>query len=158
MLTSSGEMVFELYPAKAPVTVDNFLKYVAAGFYSDTLIHRVVPSFVFQGGGYSNDMKVKQPLYAPIVLESNNGLSNVRGTLAMARTDQANSATSQFFVNTADNLALNYDSSVLGANGYAVFGKIISGAAAMDVIGSARSDSSGVPLTSIKVYWIKQLK
>ncbi|WP_281391254.1 peptidylprolyl isomerase [Niveibacterium microcysteis] len=158
MLTSSGEMVFELYPAKAPATVDNFLKYVAAGFYSDTAIHRIVPSFVFQGGGYTSDLKAKAPLYAPIVLESNNGLSNVRGTLAMARTDQPNSATSQFFVNTADNLALNYDPSVVVANGYAVFGKIISGVAVMDRIGVSLSDASGVPIAGIRVYWVKQLK
>ncbi|QSI78741.1 peptidylprolyl isomerase [Niveibacterium microcysteis] len=150
--------MFELYPAKAPATVDNFLKYVAAGFYSDTAIHRIVPSFVFQGGGYTSDLKAKAPLYAPIVLESNNGLSNVRGTLAMARTDQPNSATSQFFVNTADNLALNYDPSVVVANGYAVFGKIISGVAVMDRIGVSLSDASGVPIAGIRVYWVKQLK
>ncbi|MBB4011124.1 peptidylprolyl isomerase [Niveibacterium umoris] len=158
MLTSRGEMVFELYPASAPATVSNFLKYVSAGFYSDTAIHRVVPSFVFQGGGYTRELKAKDALYGPITLESNNGLSNLRGTIAMARTSDPNSATSQFFVNTVDNLMLNYDPNVAGANGYAVFGKVISGLPVVDAIGRSATNAVEQPTPGITVYWVKQLK
>ena len=129
MLTSSGEIVVELYDTYSPQTVANFYKYVAAGFYSNTLIHRVDRDFVIQGGGYTSGMVTKPALYAPIKLESNNGLSNLRGTLAMARRSDADSATSQFFFNVVDNTSLDYQSP---ANpGYAVFGRVVSG---MDVV------------------------
>lgn len=98
-----GTMVAELYPSQAPITAANMLTYASTGFYTGTLFHRVIPGFMDQGGGYTAS-GYKTPTYAAITLESNNGLSNLRGTLAMARTAVADSATSQFFINQADNL------------------------------------------------------
>lgn len=158
MLTSDGELVFELYADKAPASVANFLKYVNAGFYTDTAIHRVVPNFVFQGGGYTYELKAKDALYGPITLESNNGLKNLRGTLAMARTTDPNSATSQFYVNTVDNPSLDYDPTVSTANGYAVFGKVISSLAVVDTIGHSAVNSLSQPTPGVVVYWATQLK
>lgn len=160
MLTSSGEIVVELYDTYAPQTVANFYNYVAAGFYTKTLIHRVDRDFVVQGGGYTSGMVAKTPLYAPIKLESNNGLSNLRGTLAMARRSDADSATSQFFFNVVDNTSLDYQSA---ANpGYAVFGRIISGLATLDAINVVPtytySPSDIQPRTEVLVYWVQRLK
>jgi len=160
MLTSSGEIVVELYDSYAPQTVANFYKYVAAGFYSNTLIHRVDRDFVIQGGGYTSGMVPKQALYAPIKLESNNGLSNLRGTLAMARRSEPDSATSQFFFNVVDNTSLDYQS---GANpGYAVFGRIISGLNTLDAINVVPtytySPTDIEPRTEVLVYWAQRLK
>ncbi|HEY9107814.1 MAG TPA: peptidylprolyl isomerase [Roseateles sp.] len=160
MLTSSGEIVVELYDTYAPQTVANFYKYVAAGFYTKTLIHRVDRDFVIQGGGYSSGMVPKTPLYAPIKLESNNGLSNLRGTLAMARRSDADSATSQFFFNVVDNTSLDYKSAT--DPGYAVFGRIISGLATLDAINVVPtytySPSDIQPRTEVLVYWMQRLK
>ncbi len=125
--TNMGTFVVALYPDKAPKTVDNFMKYVQGGFYDGTIIHRVVRGFVIQGGGYTPDGTPKQTL-PPIPNESDNGLSNLRGTIAMARTQDPDSATSQFYINTADNTRLDYQN---GKPGYTVFGKVIEG---MDVI------------------------
>jgi len=125
---NQADIVVELYPANAPLAVSNVLTYVNAGFYSNLIFHRVVPNFVVQGGGFSADMTLATTR-APIKLEVPNGLSNLRGTVAMARTAVANSATSQFFVNTVDNLTLD----TLGG-GYAVFGKVISGMETVDAI------------------------
>jgi cyclophilin family peptidyl-prolyl cis-trans isomerase len=149
--TSLGEMVFELFAAQAPVTVANFLKYVDDGFYSGTLFHRVIANFVVQGGGYTAGMVAKTPTYAPIVLESNNGLSNRQYTLAMARTSVADSATSQFYVNLVDNLFLDYSTSVAGPNGYAVFGQVLfSGTATVDAIGRVATNAANdVPLKDV---------
>ena len=133
LATSMGEIVLELDPAKAPKTVDNFVKYVSAGHYDGTVFHRVIDGFMVQGGGMSPDMKEKTTR-APIVLESGNGLANVRGSVAMARTGVPDSATAQFFVNLVDNTRL--DASSPGKNGYAVFGKVVSG---MDVVDKIRS-------------------
>jgi peptidyl-prolyl cis-trans isomerase A (cyclophilin A) len=160
MLTSSGEMVVELYDTYSPQTVANFYKYVAAGFYTKTLIHRVDRDFVIQGGGYTSGMVAKTALYAPIKLESNNGLSNLRGTLAMARRSDADSATSQFFFNVQDNTSLDYQS---GANpGYAVFGRIISGLNTLDAINVVPtytySQTDIEPRTEVLVYWVQRLK
>lgn len=160
MLTSSGEIVVELYDRYAPQTVANFYNYVAAGFYTKTLIHRVDRDFVVQGGGYSSGMLAKAPLYAPITLESNNGLSNLRGTLAMARRSDPNSATSQFFFNVNDNTSLDYQSA---ANpGYAVFGRIISGLNTLDAINVVPTYSYSAtdiqPRTEVLVYWAQRLK
>jgi peptidyl-prolyl cis-trans isomerase A (cyclophilin A) len=160
MLTSSGEIVVELYDRYAPQTVANFNAYVAAGFYRNTLIHRVDRDFVFQGGGYTSGMVAKTPLYAPVKLESNNGLSNLRGTLAMARRSDANSATSQFFFNVADNTSLDYRSP---ANpGYAVFGQVISGLSTLDAINVVPtytySSTDIQPRTEVLVYWVQRLK
>lgn len=161
MLTSSGEMVFELYDRPyAPLTVANFLRYVADGYYAGTLIHRVDRDFVIQGGGYTSGHVPKPVPYAPIPLESNNGLSNLRGTLAMARRSEPDSATSQFFVNVVDNRALDYQSAA--QPGYAVFGRLISGLATLDAINDVPvyvySDNDRRPRQEILIYWVQRLK
>ena len=132
--TSAGDIVVELEAEKAPKTVANFMQYVRAGHYDGTVFHRVIETFMIQGGGYKADLSEK-PVRAPIVLESRSGLSNVRGTLAMARTGNPDSATSQFFVNVVDNLFLDQANSRDG-NGYAVFGKVVDG---MDVVDKIRA-------------------
>ena len=136
--TSLGDIVVELNAAKAPKTVDNFLQYVKAGQYDGTVFHRVIENFMIQGGGFSPDLKEK-PTRAPIPLEARNGLSNSRGTLAMARTSDPNSATAQFFINVQDNTFLDAAKSPDG-NGYAVFGKVVSG---MDVVDRIRVVQTG---------------
>ena len=123
METSSGKLIIELYPKQAPVTVKNFLKYVNDKFYDGTIFHRIVPGFVIQGGGFTYDFKQK-PTRKAIVNEANNGLKNSIATLSMARTNAPNSATSQFFINTVDNRALDPNPS---SAGYAVFGKVVEG-------------------------------
>ena len=128
METSMGTIEIQLDRQHAPVTVDNFVKYVKAGFYDGTIFHRVYSGFVIQGGGYLPDATEKAT-NAAITLESNNGLKNLVGTIAMARTTQPDSATSQFFINLVDNANLDFKSS--SEPGYAVFGKVVSG---MDVV------------------------
>ena len=127
--TSMGDIVLQLDAEKAPKTVANFVQYVQAGHYAGTVFHRVIDGFMIQGGGMSPDMQEK-PTRAPIPLESRSGLSNMRGTVAMARTMIPDSATAQFFINIGDNLRLDAVNSADG-NGYAVFGKVIEG---MDVV------------------------
>ena len=161
LLTSDGEVVVELYADKAPLTVANFLKYVADGFYSNTIFHRIPKDFVVQGGGFSPGNVAKTPSYAAIKLESNNGLSNLRGTLAMARTSVADSATSQFFVNVVDNTFLNYgDASASDKNGYTVFGKVIAGLTTIDKINLEPRWVGNVemPATEVLLYWAQRLK
>ena len=136
--TSAGDIVVELDAAKAPKTVANFVEYVKAGHYEGTVFHRVIPNFMIQGGGMTADMKEK-PTRAPIPLESGNGLDNVRGSVAMARTMDPNSATAQFFINVTDNGFLNKAQSRDG-NGYAVFGKVTAG---MDVVDKIRAVPTG---------------
>jgi peptidyl-prolyl cis-trans isomerase A (cyclophilin A) len=142
LTTSQGEIVIELDAAKAPKTVANFVQYVKAGHYNGTIFHRVIENFMVQGGGFSADMKEK-PTGAPIQLESRNGLTNTRGTVAMARTADPNSATAQFFINVKDNDFLNAAASRDG-NGYAVFGKVIAGMDVVDKIRSVRTGSKGM--------------
>ena len=125
--TSLGDITIELYPDKAPITVENFLQYVDSGFYDGTIFHRVIPGFVIQGGGLTSDMKQK-PTRPPIENEADNGLKNKTGTLSMARTQDVNSATSQFFLNLTDNPFLDHG---VRDFGYAVFAKVIEG---MDVV------------------------
>ena len=137
--TNQGDIVLQLDAAKAPKTVANFLEYVKAGHYGGTIFHRVIDGFMIQGGGMTPDMKEK-PTRAPIPLESRNGLSNTRGTVAMARTSVPDSATAQFFINVKDNAFLDAARSPDG-NGYAVFGKVIEG---MDVVDKIRK----VPTTT----------
>jgi cyclophilin family peptidyl-prolyl cis-trans isomerase len=158
MLTSSGEIVVELETAKAPITVANFLKYVQDGYYSNTIFHRVVPGFVAQGGGFTTGFVAKAGVGAPIKLESNVGLSNVRGTIAMARTSTPDSATSQFYFNTVDNATLNYKSTA--EPGYAVFGRVISGLGTIDKINAEPQLYSGAdtPATEVLLYWVIKLK
>jgi len=151
--TSVGDIVVQLDAAKAPKTVDNFLKYVQAGHYNGTVFHRVIPTFMIQGGGMTADLKEK-PTRPPIPLESKNGLTNVRGSIAMARTGDPNSATSQFFINVNDNGRLDAANSPDG-NGYAVFGKVISGMDVVDKIRAVPTGSKGpyddVPNTPITI-------
>lgn len=149
MGTSKGNIVIELNPAKAPVTVDNFLNYVESGFYTNKIFHRVEANLVVQGGGYTSDLQLA-PTSAGIKLESNNGLSNTRGTIGMARTSAADSATSQFYFNTADNPGFDYSSL---NSGYAVFGKVVSGLDVIDLIRvvpvSTQGNLNNVPVTPI---------
>ncbi len=132
LVTSEGDITLELDPARAPKTVANFLQYVRAGFYDGTIFHRVIENFMIQGGGFTSDLKQK-PTRAPIPIESQNGLKNERGAIAMARTSDPNSATAQFFINTVDNPRLDYPS--FDGHGYAVFGKVVAG---MDVVDKIR--------------------
>jgi peptidyl-prolyl cis-trans isomerase A (cyclophilin A) len=147
LATSAGDIVVELDAAKAPKSVENFMQYVKDGHYNDTVFHRVIENFMIQGGGMTADLKQK-PTRAPIALESRNGLTHQRGTLAMARTSDPNSATSQFFINVKDNDFLNQAQSRDG-QGYAVFGKVVQG---MDVVDKIRATPTGpgdVPLQPI---------
>ncbi len=127
--TTLGDMVVELDRKRAPVTVENFLEYVREGFYDGTIFHRVIPGFMIQGGGFEPGMKMKTPR-APIRNEAGNGLKNLRGTIAMARTSVVDSATCQFFINVKDNPFLDHRSETPQGFGYAVFGKVVAG---MDV-------------------------
>jgi len=151
--TSAGDIVVELDAAKAPKTVANFVEYVKAGHYDGTIFHRVIPNFMIQGGGMTPDMKEKATR-APIPLESGNGLDNLRGTLAMARTMDPNSATAQFFINVVDNGFLNKAQSRDG-NGYAVFGKVVSGMEVVDKIRAVPTGNKGmhqnVPLEPVLI-------
>jgi len=139
--TTKGEIVVELYPAKAPATVENFLKYVDDKHYDGTVFHRVIGNFMIQGGGFTADMRQK-PTRPPIKLESQNGLKNDIGWIAMARTSVPDSATSQFFINVADNAMLNHPQP--DGNGYAVFGKVVKGMETVQAIKAVRTTSSGM--------------
>jgi peptidyl-prolyl cis-trans isomerase A (cyclophilin A) len=136
LATSAGDIVVELDAAKAPKTVANFVEYVKAGHYDGTVFHRVIDNFMIQGGGMTADMKEKATR-APIPLEAKNGLPNVRGSIAMARTAVPDSATAQFFINLKDNDFLN---AAPGKDGYAVFGKVVAG---MDVVDKIRTVPTG---------------
>ena len=125
--TTNGQIEIELDPVKAPISTKNFLEYVDSGFYNNTIFHRVIPGFMVQGGGFTQQMQQKETK-APIQNESKNGLHNVRGTLSMARTSNPNSATSQFFINVKDNDFLDQ------GDGYAVFGKVVKGMDVVDII------------------------
>lgn len=131
--TSQGAIVLELYPDKAPKTVENFLGYVSAGFFDNTVFHRVIHGFMIQGGGLTADMK-KKPTQKPIPNEADNGLGNARGTIAMARTGDPHSATAQFFINTQNNVSLDHRGKTPQGWGYCVFGRVISGMEAVDAI------------------------
>jgi peptidyl-prolyl cis-trans isomerase A (cyclophilin A) len=140
MKTSLGNIKIELMQRESPITVKNFLSYVEAGYYSGTILHRVIPGFMVQGGGFTSDMKVKKT-GQPIKNEASNGLKNDRGTIAMARTSAPDSATSQFFINLVNNDNLNRP--LPDGHGYAVFGKVIEG---MDVVDKIASVSTGVTM------------
>jgi cyclophilin family peptidyl-prolyl cis-trans isomerase len=147
-----GDFAIELFPAKAPVTVANFLRYVSEQFYEGLTVHRVIPSFIIQGGGFTSDM-VERPGRDPIINEATNGLSNLRGTIAMARTLEAHSATSQFFINLKDNRFLDHQGDSNSLYGYAVFGRVIRGMDVVDRISKvpteSRSGHSNVPITPV---------
>jgi peptidyl-prolyl cis-trans isomerase B (cyclophilin B) len=130
MKTSMGAIVIELYPDKAPATVENFLRYVKDGHYAGTTFHRVIPGFMIQGGGFTRDFEQK-PTRKPVKNEAGNGLKNAVGTIAMARTPDPHSATAQFFINVADNDSLNFRFPTPDGYGYTVFGKVVKG---LDVV------------------------
>lgn len=139
--TNQGNFKIELYPEKAPKTVSNFLYYVDNGFYKETIFHRVISNFMIQGGGFTRELSEKRT-QPPITNESNNGLVNSAGTVAMARTNDPNSATSQFFINLIDNNFLNYTSPEPSSVGYCVFGKIIEGMNVIHKIGQLPTGNS----------------
>ncbi len=138
--TSKGEITLELFEEQAPVTVENFLSYVDEGFYDGTIFHRVIPGFMVQGGGFTPDMKQKQTK-APIKNEADNGLKNERGNLSMARTQDVNSATTQFFINVTDNEFLDHGSRDFG---YAVFARVVDGMDVVDEIVAVPTGRSGM--------------
>lgn len=139
MKTNIGDMEIELYPKEAPVTVENFLRYVDEGFYTGTIFHRVIPNFVVQGGGFTQDMQ-KKITHADISNESRNGLKNLRGTLSMARLPSPHSATSQFFINLRYNNSLDAQG---GRYGYAVFAKVIKGMEVVDTMAGIPTKTLG---------------
>jgi peptidyl-prolyl cis-trans isomerase B (cyclophilin B) len=147
--TNRGDIRVELYPDKAPVTVENFLQYARDGFYDETIFHRVISHFMIQGGGLTNDMN-RKPTRDPIVNEADNGLKNVRGSIAMARTNDPNSATSQFFINVELNVSLDHVGKTDSRSwGYAVFGKVIDGMDVVDDIRFVETDQRDVPLMPV---------
>ncbi|WP_440221816.1 peptidylprolyl isomerase [Dokdonella sp. MW10] len=163
MKTSLGEITVELNAEKAPKSVENFLQYVKDGFYDGTVFHRVIANFMIQGGGFTPDLRQK-PTRPSIANEAKNGLSNKRGTIAMARTSDPNSATAQFFINTVDNRNLDYVSDERAETwGYAVFGQVVSG---MDVVDAIRSTATGpkgpfrgdVPMTDVVIEKVTVLE
>lgn len=159
--TSMGDIKIELYPEKAPATVENFLQYVNSGHYKGTIFHRVIPGFMVQGGGFTKDMKQK-PTKAPVKIESDNGLKNERGTVAMARTSDPNSATSQFFINDQNNDFLNFKDKSPRGYGYAVFGKVIDGMPVVDKIVKVKTTSQGmhenVPVEPVEIVDVTVVK
>lgn len=185
--TSMGEMIVELYPEKAPKTVENFVRYVKAGHYNNTIFHRVIDNFMIQGGGYDKKLKEK-PTQKPVMLEANyaleHGLKNDIATIAMARTNEPNSATAQFFINVNDNDFLNHQvlpegnpvqylrrgemitapraQALLATAGYTPFGKIVSGMDVVEKIKSVQTGNQGmmqnVPVEAVIIESIKLLK
>ena len=148
IMTNQGEIVVELDAAKAPKSVDNFVQYVKAGQYDGTIFHRVIDNFMIQGGGYTTELTSKGGLRPPVQNEADNGLSNMRGTLSMARTMDPHSAAAQFFINVVDNPNLNHVSKENGYTwGYAVFGKVVEGMDVVDAIKAVATAPKG-PLPS----------
>lgn len=157
--TTLGNIEVELDEEKAPVTVANFLSYVDASFYNGTIFHRVIPNFMIQGGGFTASMSQKETK-APIRNEAANGLSNKRGTIAMARTQVVDSATAQFFINTVDNKFLDFRSPTIQGYGYAVFGRVISGMDVVDAISGVKTGwkagMKDVPVETVEIKSIRR--
>lgn len=156
--TTAGKIVLELDPAKAPISVENFLKYVDDGFYDGLIFHRVIKDFMIQGGGFAENLREKsEGVRAPIKNESRNGLSNARGTIAMARTNNPNSATCQFYINHGDNAFLD-----TAGGGYAVFGKVVEGMDVVDAIANSQTATRGplddVPVKTVTITSAKRVK
>src|SRR5271166_3788425 len=155
--TTLGEFTVELFDKEAPGTVENFLKYIDDEFFDGTIFHRVVPGFVIQGGGFTEDMNQKKT-QPPIKIESDNGLKNERGTLAMARTSDVNSATSQFFINVVDNPFLDFKSKTPQGYGYAVFGQVKEGMDVVDKITEVSTSTQGmhqnVPVEPVEIIQV----
>jgi len=161
METSKGTITLELYPDKAPKTVENFLTYVDEGVYDGTIFHRVIKDFMIQGGGFTEDMQ-KKPTHDPILNEADNGLKNDRGTIAMARTGDPHSATAQFFINHKDNDFLNHTGKNTRGWGYAVFGKVTDGMEVVDEIAAVPTGAKGpfptdVPQTTIVIQKVSRI-
>lgn len=159
IVTSAGTIKAELWPDKAPRTVENFLTYVNEGFYDNTIFHRCIRGFMIQGGGLTPDWHEK-PTHGQIVNEADNGLKNIRGTLAMARLPKPHTATSQFFINTVDNAALNHYDSTDAGYGYCVFGQVISGMDVVDAIEEAPTtgnEQKGRPVRPVVIKSIRQV-
>lgn len=159
--TSLGDITVELNPEKAPITTENFLKYVEDHYYDSLVFHRVIPGFMIQGGGFNSDMQEKSQKYPPIKNEAGNGLTNQSGTIAMARTQVVDSATSQFFINTADNVFLNHRDETPQGFGYVVFGKIISGMDVVRKIEQVPTTTSGyhenVPMEPVVIKSVRRI-
>jgi len=158
--TNHGTFVIQLDPAKAPKSVDNFLRYVDAKHYDGTVFHRVIPTFMIQGGGFDQKLE-KKPVQAPIQNEADNGLKNTRGTVAMARTNDPHSATSQFFVNVTDNAFLDHQAKSGPGWGYTVFGKVIEGMDAVDKIKAVKTGEMGpfskdAPLQAVIIQTVRR--
>ena len=154
--TSEGNIVLQLDITRAPLSVLNFMKYVRSGFYDGTIFHRVIKDFMIQGGGFTPEMERKTP-NAPIKNEADNGLKNLRGTIAMARTNDPHSATAQFFINTVDNSFLNHTDKTPRGWGYTVFGRVIKGMNVVDKIRNQRTGPNGpfpsdVPLKMVLIH------
>lgn len=158
--TSAGDMRVELFPAESPKTVENFLSYVDSGFYSGTIFHRVISNFMIQGGGFTRDMQEK-PVGEPVENESRNHLHNERGTLAMARTEDPDSATAQFFINVRANLRLDFDY-VTRKPGYTVFGRVVEGMDVVDgislVLTQTTAGMDDVPRSPVVIESIERIK
>ncbi len=140
--TNLGSFTIQLDPGKAPLTVENFLAYVDASFYDGTIFHRVIPTFMIQGGGYDKQLE-RKATRVPVQNEAFNGLKNTRGTVAMARTSDPHSATAQFFVNVKDNESLDHTAKHDAGWGYAVFGKVVEGMDTVDKIKAVKTGASG---------------
>lgn len=163
METSMGTVRMELFEKEAPGSVRNFLEYVASGYYTDTVFHRVIPGFMAQGGGLTGNLTPKPGSRAPIKNEADNGLKNQRGTVAMARTGMVDSATSQFFINVANNDFLNHRDKTPQGYGYTVFGKVLEGMDVVDRIVSTPQEQKNsvfqnVPKTPVVIKSVKVLK
>ena len=153
--TTRGNITVELFKDKAPKSVENFLEYVKAGYYSGTIFHRVIKNFMVQGGGLTADLKPKSGLRAPIENEATNGLKNEVGTIAMARTNEVNSATSQFFINTKHYASLDHRGETADKFGYAVFGKVLDGMSVVykieNTVTGSKGGMSDVPTETITI-------
>ena len=155
LTTNLGTIVIELDAEKAPITVANFIDYVKAGHYDNTIFHRVIKKFMVQGGGHTADMKQKSDTKAPIKNEADNGLKNDKYTIAMARTSDPHSATAQFFINVNDNEFLNFTAPTSSGWGYTVFGKVVEGTDVVDAIEQVKTSRSGfhqdVPVEAVVI-------
>ena len=159
--TSLGNITLELYPDKAPATVANFLSYVDEGFYNGTIFHRVIKGFMIQGGGFTESMQEK-PARAPITNEADNGLKNERGTIAMARTPDPDSARVQFFINAKDNTFLNFRAKTMDGYGYCVFGKVVRGIEVLDKVAGVEVQDTPqferIPVQTVMIRSIRRVR
>ncbi len=157
--TSLGNITIELMPEKAPITCANFIDYCKSGYYNGTIFHRVIKNFMIQGGGLTKDMNTKDGQKSPIKNEADNGLKNEKYTIAMARTNDPHSATSQFFINTKDNSFLNFSGKNLNGWGYCVFGKVTAGQEVVDSIEKLKTTRVGyyadVPATPVEILQVE---